>query len=256
MTGISHSVSHGIEVSIEERNSHSGRQLGTKCQVKGADPTPVIVSETVSDGISITVRVVSVESDTDTFVSSALISMVQGWCPTGSVALTVCVAVSMADTVSEYPFWTKAFVPSRVMTTLWQRFPVGDGRDHTQCAGIDDRDCARLLIGRVNLLAVGSNAYSERFSSNRNGRDDSLRRRVDGGYGVVPVVGDVDAVTRGRDAKMTGFTPRGDTVYGVGRGRNHVHFSLGIVRDICEASIRREQDVFAQMPWEKDSGDD
>src|SRR6516165_1275858 len=131
-----------------------------------------------------------------------------------------------------------------------------DGRDHSQCGGIDDRDCAIFLVGHVNLLAIGGNGKSQWFFSNRNGRDHLLRRRVDGGYGVVPVVGDVDAVTRGRDAKTTGGTPGGNIRYLVGGGINHVHFSLGIVRDICEASIRREQDVFAPMPGEKDSGDD
>src|SRR5262249_21076298 len=101
-----------------------------------------------------------------------------------------------------------------------------DGRGHSQCGRIDDRDCAIMLVGRVNLLAVGGNGNSHRFLSNRNGRDHLLRRRVDGGYGVVPVVGDVDAVARGRDAKTTGGTRGGDTVYTVGAGRNHVHFSL------------------------------
>ena len=70
------------------------------------------------------------------------------------------------------------------------------------------------------------------------------------------MVGDVDAVTRGRDAKTTGASPGRDTRYLVGGGINHVHFSTGRVRDICEASIQREQDVFARMPGDKDSGDD
>jgi len=131
-----------------------------------------------------------------------------------------------------------------------------DGRDHTQCSGIDDRDCAIMLVGSVNLLTVGGNGNSHRFSSNRNGRDHLLCRRVDRGYGVVPVVGDVDAVTRGRDAKTTGSTSGGDIRYLVGGSINHVHFSLGSVRDICEASIQREQDVFALMPGEKDCGEE
>src|SRR5438034_3950956 len=98
-----------------------------------------------------------------------------------------------------------------------------DGRDHSQCGGIDDRDCPIPLVGRVNLVAVGGNGNSHRFSSNRNGGDHLLRRRVDGGYGVGPVVGDVDAVTRGRDAKTTGGTRGGDSRYLVGGGINHVH---------------------------------
>ena len=34
----------------------------------------------------------------------------------------------------------------------------------------------------------------------------------------------------------------------IGSGINHVHFSHGLVRDICRASIRREQDVFEPLP--------
>src|SRR5881296_1030330 len=131
-----------------------------------------------------------------------------------------------------------------------------DGRDHSQCGGIDDRDCPITLVGRVNLLAVGGNGNSHRCSSNRNGRDHLLRRRVDNGYGGGIVVADVDAVTRGRDGKTTGARLGGNTRYLVGGGINHVHFSQGIVRDICEASIQREQDVFGPLPEDKDSGDD
>src|SRR6184192_674132 len=62
-----------------------------------------------------------------------------------------------------------------------------NGRDHSQCGGIDDRDCPTVLVGRVNLLAVGGNGNSHRMLTltNRNGRDQLFRRRVDGGYGVV-----------------------------------------------------------------------
>src|SRR4029450_2733599 len=90
------------------------------------------------------------------------------------------------------------------------------------------------------------------------GRDHLLRRRVDDGYGAwrTVVVSDVDAVTRGRDGKTTGARPGGNSRYLVGGGINHVHFSQGIVRDICEASIQREQDVFGPLPGDKDSFDD
>src|SRR5436305_2080037 len=98
---------------------------GPNARSQGPDPTSAIVSETVSDGISITVTVVSWPLHTYSFISSELARIVQGRCPTGIVAMTVCVAVSMAETVSENPFCTKAFVPSRVITTLWQRIPVG-----------------------------------------------------------------------------------------------------------------------------------
>src|SRR5262245_57392893 len=102
-----------------------GDGYGPNARSKGADPTSAMVSETVSEGISITVTVVSLALHTYSFISSGLARIVQGWCPTGSVALTVWVAVLMAETVSEYPFCTKAFVPSRVITTLWQSLPVG-----------------------------------------------------------------------------------------------------------------------------------
>src|SRR5207244_2354445 len=131
-----------------------------------------------------------------------------------------------------------------------------NGRDHSQCGGIDDGDCPINLVGRINLLVVGRNSNSLRRSSNRNGRDHLLRRRVDGGYGVDLDVSDVDAVTRVRDAKTTGASPGGNTRYLVGGGINHVHFSIGEVRDIRGASIERKQDVFGPMPGNKDSGDD
>src|SRR5882757_3827188 len=104
-----------------------------------------------------------------------------------------------------------------------------DGRDHSQCGRIDDRDCPILLVGCVNLLAVGGNGNSDRSSPNRNGRDQLFRRCVDDGYGIDLVVGGVDAVTRGRDAKTTGATPGGDIRYLVSGGVNHVHFSIAII---------------------------
>ena len=73
---------------------------------KGAVPTSVIVSETVSDGISITVTVVSLELVTYSFLPFGLISISKGLFPVGSVAMTVCVAVLMAETVLEYPLVT------------------------------------------------------------------------------------------------------------------------------------------------------
>ena len=126
-----------------------------------------------------------------------------------------------------------------------------DGRDHTQCGGIDDRDRATDDIGRVNLLAVGRNGNCPRLLSNRNVRDQCFRRCVDDGYVVAPVVGAVDAVTRGRDAQATGGGTGGNIRLLVGGGINHVHFSHGLVRDICGASIRREQDVFEPMSPEE-----
>lgn len=98
---------------------------GPNARSKGAVLTSAIVAETVSDGISITVTVVSPALHTYRSLPFGLTSIVKGLCPVGSVAMTVCVAVSMAETVSEYPFSTKAVTPSRENTTLWQGRPVG-----------------------------------------------------------------------------------------------------------------------------------
>ena len=89
--------------------------------------------------------------------------------------------------------------------------------------------------------------------SNRNVRDQLFRRRVDDGYGVANVVSAVDAISRGRDAQTTGASPGGNNRYLVGGGINHVHLPRGLVRDICEASIGREQDVFAPIPGKIDN---
>ena len=83
-----------------------------------------------------------------------------------------------------------------------------------------------------------------------------MRRRVDNGYGAAVVVCDVDSVARGGHAKTTWAIANGDTCYSVGGGINHVHCVIGKVRDICEASIRREQDLFGPMPGNNDSSDD
>ena len=131
-----------------------------------------------------------------------------------------------------------------------------DGRDHSQCGGIDDRDCHITLVGHVSLIAIGGNANIKRCYSNSNGRDHLVRRRVDNGYGGAIVVSSVEAVTRGSEGKTTAARPGGNTRYLVGGGINHVHLSRGIVRDICEASIRRELDGFGPLPGDKDSGDD
>ena len=110
MSNIAHSLIAVIRIRADG--------YGPNARSKGADPTLAIVAETVSDGTSITVTVVSLPLHTYSFISSGLASIVQGRCPVGIVALTVCVAVLMAETVSEHPFCTKAFVPSRVITTL------------------------------------------------------------------------------------------------------------------------------------------
>ena len=161
---------------------------GPNSRSKGDDPTSAIVSETVSDGISITVTVVSLPLHTYSFISSGLARIVQGWCPVGSVAMTVCVAVSMAETVSENPFCTKAFVPSRVITTLWQWIPVGMVAITVNVVVSMTETVPSCDVGHVNLLAIGGNGISHRSLSNRNGRDHLLRRRVDGGYGVDPLL--------------------------------------------------------------------
>jgi hypothetical protein len=84
---------------------------GANARSKGAVPTSAIVWVTVSDGMSITVTVVSPALHTYSSLLSGLTSIVKGFLPVGSVALTVCVAVLMAETVSEYPLDTKAFAP-------------------------------------------------------------------------------------------------------------------------------------------------
>jgi len=57
------------------------------------------VSETVSDGISITVTVVSLALATYSVLAFGLISISKGLCPVGSVAMTVCVAVLIANSL-------------------------------------------------------------------------------------------------------------------------------------------------------------
>src|SRR5207237_9592828 len=78
---------------------------------------------TVSDGISMTVTVVLLQSDTYSLVWSGLICDMKGLCPVGIIAMTVCVAVSITETLSEYRFSTKAFVPSCEITSSHGRAP-------------------------------------------------------------------------------------------------------------------------------------
>ena len=68
----------------------------------GCIPTLAIVAATVSDEILMTVTVVLLVSDTYSFVWSGVICDMKGPCPAGIVARTVCVAVLMTETVSEY----------------------------------------------------------------------------------------------------------------------------------------------------------
>ena len=102
-----------------------GAPLGPNVMSNGCEPTSATVEEAVSDGISITVTVVDLVSDTYSFVWSALICDMKGPCPAGIVAMTVCVAVLMTETVSEYVLDTKAFVPSAVITSSHGYCPVG-----------------------------------------------------------------------------------------------------------------------------------
>jgi hypothetical protein len=78
---------------------------------------------TVSDAISITDTVVSLALDTYTFVWSGLTCDMKGPCPTEIIALTVCVAVLMTETLSEFVLTTKAFVPSAVITSSHSHTP-------------------------------------------------------------------------------------------------------------------------------------
>ncbi len=90
---------------------------GPNAMSNGCEPTPGMVAKTVSDGISITVTVVSLALDTYSFVWSGLICDMKGPCPVGITAVTVCVAVLMTETLSEFVLVTKAFVPSVVITS-------------------------------------------------------------------------------------------------------------------------------------------
>src|SRR5215813_1707822 len=71
---------------------------GPNAKSNGCEPTLGTVAMTVSDAISITVTVVSLALDTYTFVWSGLTCDMKGPCPTGIIALTVCVAVLMTET--------------------------------------------------------------------------------------------------------------------------------------------------------------
>ena len=90
---------------------------GPNAMSNGCEPTLGIVVETVNEGISMTVTVVSLALDTYSFVWSGLICDMKGPCPVGIIALTVCVAVLMTETLSEFVLVTKAFVPSAVITS-------------------------------------------------------------------------------------------------------------------------------------------
>jgi hypothetical protein len=83
----------------------------------GCVPTSATVAKTVSDAISITVKVVLQVLDTYSFAWSGLIRDMKGRCPTGIIALTLPVAVSITETLLEFLLTTKHFVPSAVVTS-------------------------------------------------------------------------------------------------------------------------------------------
>src|SRR5438876_9612887 len=87
---------------------------GPNARSQGADPTLAIVSETVSDGISITDTVVSPPLHTYSFISFGSASIVKGWCPTCIVAINVCVAVSKLYTESINHICSMLFVYSLI----------------------------------------------------------------------------------------------------------------------------------------------
>ena len=229
----------------------------TKCQVKGRQPyTSVIVSETVSDGISITVRIVSLTLDTYTFVSSCVDQHGARMVSDGErCADRMRGGVDGRNSVGISIFDEGLRSIMRNDHSL-AKVSGRDGRDHTQCGGIDDRDCPILLVGRVNLLAVGSNAYSQRAA---------VQQEWSRSPGSSPYRWRIRYRSRCRECrrghprercKDGGGDPGGDTRYLVGSGINRVHFSTGIIRDICGPSIWREQDVFGLIPGKKDSRDD
>ena len=95
-----------------------------------------------------------------------------------------------------------------------------DGRDHSQCRGIDDRDCPITDVGHVNFPAVGGNGNSHRPCSNRNGRDQLFRRRVDGRRG------DTTNAPEPRDSHTAVWTDSEMIVWG-GFGENFVVVNTG-----------------------------
>ena len=76
--------------------------------------------------------------------------------------------------------------------------------------GVNGRNSVGPSILYEGLRSITRNYHSLAMGSGRDGRDQLLRRRVDGEYGIVVVVGGIDTVTRGRDANTTGATPGGD----------------------------------------------
>ena len=78
----------------------------------------------------------------------------------------------------------------------------GERFDHSMRGGVNDRNSVGMSsIGYEGLRSITREYHSLQPVSGRDGRDQLFRRRVDDGYGAAIVVGDVDAVTRGRDAK-------------------------------------------------------
>ena len=174
--------------------------------------------------------------------------------------MTCCVPVSITETVPDFRVGYECPCSIRCNQYLPRPSSYHNCVGHHQRGRVDDRDSPIAHVGDVNRVATGRDGNSPRVDADRNCCDQLSRPGVDNGHGIVQVVGNEHAVARGRQGKATGAGSSGDRLYPVGWGQHggidYIDRSFRIVCDVCVASVSGEQDIFGQVPANRDTGDD